>query len=280
MRSPLLAFLTVLLFPVSLCAADLNDDLIKSVQRGDAERARFFLLAGADVNAVSESGETALMLARKGGHDETAAALVEAGARELFFAPIEGPGDETRMPELALPSRSAMAVEDAFAPYTPEEWIVSPLEEPEGDIPAGTTPSECDIRGVLSCFDAAHLRVDLLLHHDVSSDQTVGFGVKLAYDGGVNEYFTYYPGLNRLYYLRETLGRIQKSHRLGGGRSSDTAGFSGRDVYLLIDKNSHMAGEKGLSYRVGAVFYSMTLDRKLSGHLEDLTVAVNLRYTR
>jgi hypothetical protein len=279
-RAPFPVFFIALLLPSFLCAADPNDDLVKSARRGDAESVRFFLLAGADANAVGESGETALMLTRKGGHEEAAAALVEAGAGELFFAPVEGPDGAAAAPGRAIPSRNAMETRDAFAPYTPEEWIVSPLEEPEGDVPAGTTPPECDIRGVLSCFDAAHLRVDILLHHDVSSDRTVGFGVKLAYEGGVNEYFTYYPGLNRLYYLRETLGRIQKSHRLNGDESSDTAGFAGRDVYLLVDKNSHMAGEKGQSYRVGAVFYSLTLDRRMYGRLEDSTPAVNLRYTR
>lgn len=279
-RAPLCAIFTFFLFPMSLLSADLNDDLVKSVQRGDMEGVRFFLLAGADVNAVSDKGETALMLARKSGHEEAVAVLREAGARELFFAPIDEPGNVTGMPERALPSRSALEVPDAFAPYTAEEWIVSPLEEPEGDIPAGTTPSESDIRGVLACFDGTHLRVDILLHQEISSDGTAGFGVKLAYEGGVNEYLTYFPGLNRLYYVRETRGRIQKSHRLTGDSTSDSAGFSGRNVYILIEKKAHMAGEKGRTYRVGAVFYSMTLDRTLSGHLEDLTIAVNLRYTR
>jgi hypothetical protein len=280
MRALLLALIASILFPLAARAGEIDSDFIKSVQRGDMESARFFILAGADVNAISEKGETALMLARKGGHEEAVAALKEAGARELFFAPIDEPGEEIGSPEREFASRSALEVQDAFAPYTPEEWIVSPLEEPEGDIPAGTTPPESDIRGVLSCFDGIHLRVDILLHHEVSSDKTVGFGVKLAFEGGVSEYLTYFPGLNRLYYVRETLGRIQKSHRLTGDRSSDSAGFSGRDVYLLIEKNAHMAGEKGRSYRVGAVFYSMTLDRTLNGRLEDLTVAVNLRYTR
>ncbi len=80
--------------------------------------------------------------------------------------------------------------------------------------------------------------------------------------------------------MRETLGRIQKSHRLFGEGPSDTAGFTGKNVYILIEKNAHMAGERGRPYRVRAVFYSLTLDRDLAGRIEDLTIPVDLRYTR
>lgn len=269
-----------LLLPLTTLAGVLDADFIKSVQRGDMERVHFFLLTGADVNAVSEKGETALMLARKGGHAEIAEALKEAGAKELFFAPVDEPGEGAKITENALPWRSALEVQDAFAPYTPGEWVVSPLEEPEGDVPSGTTPPESDINGVLSCFDGTHLRVDIILRFEVSSDKTVGFGVKLAFEGGVSEYFTCFPGLNRLYYVREALGEIKRSHRLTGDRYGDSGGSYGRDVYILINKDAHMAGEKGKTYYVKAAFYSMTIDRTLTGRIEDRTIGVNLRYTR
>jgi hypothetical protein len=279
--------------PAAVRAGEADSDFIESIRRADLASARFLLAAGADVNALSERGETALMLARRGGNDDAVAMLKEAGARELFFAPLGKPAPEGGVPggpcsgaggapEPARPPplRSAAEVDDAFAPYTPQDWIVSPLEEPEGDAPAGTTPPECDIRGVLSCADASHLRVDIVLHREIAADRTAGFGVKLSYDEGVNEYFTYFTGLDRLYYVRETFGRIQKSHRLFGEGSSDNAGFAGKNVYILIEKNAHMAGERGRPYRVRALFFSLTLDGDLTGHIEDCTIPVDLRYTR
>jgi hypothetical protein len=311
MRFAFVALLLASVIPPSAArAGEADSDLIKSILRSDLESARFLLASGADVNALSERGETALMLARRGGNDDAVAMLKEAGARELFFAPLGepalrasspegfsmdegkpapeggvpgGPGSGAgRTPEPARPPplRSAMEVDDAFAPYAPQDWIVSPLEEPEGDAPAGTTPPELDIRGVLSCADASHLRVDIVLHREIASDRTAGFGVKLSYDGGVNEYFTYFTGLNRLYYVREAFGRIQKSHRLFGEGSSDNAGLAGKNVYILIEKDAHMAGERGRPYRVGALFFSLTLDGGLIGHVEDRTIPVDLRYTR
>ncbi|MGE5558842.1 MAG: hypothetical protein ACM3WV_09555 [Bacillota bacterium] len=65
-----------------------------------------------------------------------------------------------------IPRRPADEVEDVYEPYTASEWIISPDEEDEGDQNVSNAP-ECDIRGVIACYDVNYLRVDILLHNSL-----------------------------------------------------------------------------------------------------------------
>ena len=60
---------------------DLNRALIDAAEDGNTAAVSLLISAGADVNAQSSSGETALSLAIENGHTEIANILRNAGAR-------------------------------------------------------------------------------------------------------------------------------------------------------------------------------------------------------
>jgi ankyrin repeat protein len=53
---------------------------VRLQQRGLVDCVRFLLLKGADVNAKTEDGRSALTVARKSGHRDIVAMLTAAGA--------------------------------------------------------------------------------------------------------------------------------------------------------------------------------------------------------
>jgi ankyrin repeat protein len=59
---------------------ELNNDLIEAATNGQTEKVLDLIKAGADVNAKSNSGVTALMRAAYQGHTDTVKALIGAGA--------------------------------------------------------------------------------------------------------------------------------------------------------------------------------------------------------
>ena len=82
--------------------ADIDEELLKAAEKGQAAKVRALLAAGEDVNAVNEEsgGYSALMLAAKNGHAEIVKILIDAGAdinrstypgtTSLMFAAREG----------------------------------------------------------------------------------------------------------------------------------------------------------------------------------------------
>ena len=72
-------FLLPLLF-VHLAYADINDELYQAAVAGNTGKVEQLLRKGADVNARSKKGRTALMVAAQRGHTETVKVLIAAGA--------------------------------------------------------------------------------------------------------------------------------------------------------------------------------------------------------
>ncbi len=68
------------LFPLTVCAADLNEALWVAARRGDAQAVKDLLAKGADVNAKFRYGATALSYAADRGHLEVVRVLLEHGA--------------------------------------------------------------------------------------------------------------------------------------------------------------------------------------------------------
>lgn len=73
-------FLLGLLF-TNAAHADFNTDLIEAAKAGDTAIVEQELKQGADVNAKSKKGTTALMVAAERGHTEIVDILKRAGAR-------------------------------------------------------------------------------------------------------------------------------------------------------------------------------------------------------
>jgi ankyrin repeat protein len=79
MRISLLS-LFIILFPLAISAQDLNEDLWAAARKGDAQAVKTLLAKGADVNAKTRYGATALTYAADRGYLEIAKILVEHGA--------------------------------------------------------------------------------------------------------------------------------------------------------------------------------------------------------
>ncbi len=78
-RNLVLLFL-VSLFPIGAFAQNVNDDLIAAAKKGDAAAVKSLIAKGANVNARTNYGATALHFAADRGHLEVIKVLVEAGA--------------------------------------------------------------------------------------------------------------------------------------------------------------------------------------------------------
>jgi len=78
-REFVLLFL-VSLFPIGAFAQNVNDDLIAAAKRGDVAAVKSLIAKGANVNARTNYGATALHFAADRGHLEVIKVLVEAGA--------------------------------------------------------------------------------------------------------------------------------------------------------------------------------------------------------
>lgn len=64
----------------SLFGDDLGAYLIKAAKAGDTEKMKRLLAEGADINAKTEDGVTALIAASLNGHAEIVNALIDKGA--------------------------------------------------------------------------------------------------------------------------------------------------------------------------------------------------------
>lgn len=182
-----------------------------------------------------------------------------------------------------LPRPYATEVTDVFEPYTAEEWIVSPEDESTGDEKVDNAP-ECDISGVIACYDGDYLRFDILLNSGISYDWAVWYAVKLVYDD-MTEYFTYFTDTEKLVYEKVVNGEIVKSKVLAKNDSDDFAGVvdSGDgqddDVYFIINKAEHIGGEKGNLYFIPCSFLSGYVDADNKLHIADETMPVEMLFT-
>ncbi|HEX3046953.1 MAG TPA: hypothetical protein VHY08_19525 [Bacillota bacterium] len=180
------------------------------------------------------------------------------------------------------PQRNATEVDDVFEPYTADEWIVSPDEEPTDDQEVDNAP-ECDIYGVIACYDADYLRVDILLNNEISFDLDTFYCVKFEYDS-MNEYYTYYVDTEELVYEKEKNGKITERKTLTKKNSEDVAGISdsndldNADIYFIINKEDHIGGTEGKRYYLTSTFYSGFIDSKNKLNIADDTIDVDMEF--
>jgi|WetSurSiteA1Bulk_404760.scaffolds.fasta_scaffold258513_1 ankyrin repeat protein len=64
----------------NLALAGVNEDLLEAIKHGDVPEAQRLLSQGADANAKTKDGKTALMIPTQFGHQEVRELLVKAGA--------------------------------------------------------------------------------------------------------------------------------------------------------------------------------------------------------
>ena len=180
------------------------------------------------------------------------------------------------------PRRDATEVDDVFEPYTADDWIVSPDEESTGDEDVNNA-EECDIRGVIACYDDDYIRVDILLENSITYDWAVWYAIKLEYEG-MNEYYTYYTDTEKLVYEKEKGGKIVKTKTLAKADSNDVAGVSDSgdgendDVYFIINKEDHIGGDEGKRYFLTCEFLSGYLSKTDKIVVADETIPVEMEF--
>lgn len=180
-----------------------------------------------------------------------------------------------------LPRRQAVEVDDVFSPYM-GEWMVSSKEEQIGDQKVSNAP-ECDIKGIISCYDNEYFRVDILLNNPVSYQWEVWYGIVLEYTN-VTEYYAYCPTSKQFMYTTEVDGVSSEKfdlepsdkHMAGVTKSSDA---DNSDIYFILNKAEHLVGEKGNRYYVTAYFFSGFIDEEGELQLADETIPIDLEFT-
>ena len=97
--------------------------LLRAAAAGDVAAVRAALEAGADVEAVDDTGATALVLAAYGNHVDVARALVDAGAdvnhkdrteQSAYLISTSEVGDDPRLLDLMLASGARVQAKDSF----------------------------------------------------------------------------------------------------------------------------------------------------------------------
>jgi hypothetical protein len=180
------------------------------------------------------------------------------------------------------PRRNSTKVDDVFKPYSADGWIISPDDEPINDQQVTNAP-ECDLEGVISCYDDRYLRVDILLHTGVSFLWDTLYGIRLEYDS-MNEYYIYDTASGKLIYKKEKNGKIVETTDLTKDSAGDTAGITSSgnidnsDIYLIINKANHISGKKGNRYFLTSYFYSEFYNEKGDLKLADDTIDVDLEF--
>lgn len=113
--------LLVLLVPVTAYAQDLNSDLLEAAKQGDTATVKALLAKGADVNAKDkEFGQTALMVAAKGGHTEKKNGYIMGGgffrvmpgSAGVRVEPAEVDGTRARILEVVPPQETTVKIGD------------------------------------------------------------------------------------------------------------------------------------------------------------------------
>jgi outer membrane protein assembly factor BamB len=94
-RIATMSLLPIAFVTLTAWSADLSDDLLAAAKKGDADAVKLLLARGADVNAKSEYGVTALAFAADKGHLEVIKVLLEKkadiNAKDTFYkaAPLD-----------------------------------------------------------------------------------------------------------------------------------------------------------------------------------------------
>ena len=182
------------------------------------------------------------------------------------------------------PQREAKKVHNVSDPYTPDDWVIESSEKLDRD-PNVTNVLECDINGVIACYDKKFLRVDILLNNSITYKWKVFYSVKFEYDSST-EYYTYYPDTKEMVYEEMRNGKIVTSKVLDTTKSEDRAGVTNSgdiknsDVYLIINKNEHIAGTKGKRYYLTTSFSSGYLDKQNKLHTVDETIDVDMYFVK
>jgi len=139
-RNLILLFL-LSLFPIIVFAQNVNDDLIAAVKKGDVEAVKSLIAKGANVNARTNYGATALHFAADRGYLEVLKLLVEAGAD------VNAKDDFYKMPPLSMAmmrrhkevvaylQQSASAKKEA-APPAAASTTPAPGQQPPAATPA------------------------------------------------------------------------------------------------------------------------------------------------
>lgn len=180
------------------------------------------------------------------------------------------------------PRRKSIEVDDVFQPYEPPTWIVSPDEEPEGDQDV-LYADECDIYGIISCYDEDYLRVDILLNNSVTFNWKTIYGVVFEYTT-TNEWYWFSTDNKNFVYAKEKNGILFDIKTLNEIGSEDVAGttdsgdLENSDVYFIIKKSDHIGGVKGEFYYLTCTFFSGYLTKENSVHIGDETMSVKLEF--
>lgn len=181
-----------------------------------------------------------------------------------------------------IPHHAATQVDDVYKPYSVNEWIISPDEESTGDQTVDNAP-ECDILGVISCYDDQYLRFDIQLANGISNNWDLFYGICLQYEN-MNEYFIYYSDSKKLIYQKEKNGKVVETRNLTDDEAGDTAGVTdssdlkNADVYFIINKSDHIGGEKSKRYFIPSYFYSGYINDQGDSHIADDTGDVELEF--
>lgn len=183
-----------------------------------------------------------------------------------------------------LPSRYSFQVDDVYEAYAPDDWIISPKEEPVGDNKSSQV-AECDIRGIISCYDADDLRVDMLLENPISYSYRVFYAVEFEYTKNDKEYYTYYPDNGDFIYELEENGVITKKEALSRDDGdyatvTNSGDEDNTDVLIVINKDSHISGEIGSTYYLTTKFYAGYIDKNDKMFIADQTIPVKLFFVK
>jgi hypothetical protein len=180
------------------------------------------------------------------------------------------------------PRRQSFEVADVFQPYNPPAWIISPNEEPAGDQDV-LYADECDIKGILSCYDENYLRVDIILNNSITFNWKTIYGVVLEYTT-TNEWYWFSTENKNFVYAKEEDGELFDIKTLNEVGAADRAGTTNSgeaqdsDIYFIINKNDHIGGVKGENYYLTCTFFSGYLTKENSVHIGDETMSVKLEF--
>ncbi len=95
----------------------------------------------------------------------------------------------------------------------------------------------------------------------------------------------YYTATKELVYKEEIAGKITKTKTLTRDNSYDAAGVTSSgdkensDVYFILNKRDHIAGEKGKKYYLVCTFLSGYISNDAKEKTADQTIPVELDFT-
>ncbi len=163
-------------------------------------------------------------------------------------------------------------------PLDTDSWLISPGEEPKGDIPQNEFP-ETDIKGVTSCFDGNKLRFDIYLHNPLIEKSLVMYGVAFLFDSGITEHFTFNPFKKSFVYMLKSGDEVIYSETLANGQLGHN-GFVSQDkksVCFILNFNDLKPEVMQGGPLLAINFYSVSYDTSSNTqHIVDNTKRIIL----